>query len=150
MRRYILGVLAAGLVVVLAIRLAGGQSITWLHPFTFWACFTVGLPAAALHAVWSRQELRRALRHALHPGADPGGAPASGFIWRAAEGIALLSGCLGSITGLMITFSVLERGAVGLKVAASLTPLFFGLVSALAFRLLRLRAEQPLADRPLR
>lgn len=150
MRRYILGVLAAGLVVILAIRLAGGQSLLWLHPLTFWACFTVGLPAAALHAVWSRRDLRRALRHALRPGEDPAEAPASGFIWRAAEGIALLSGCLGSITGLMITFSLLERGAVGLKVAASLTPLFFGLVSALLFRLLRLRAEQPVAERSAR
>ena len=141
MRQYTIGVLMLLVVVVLAIRLAGGQPTTWLHPMTFWMCFTIGVPVVALHSVWSRGELRLALTHATQVGASLPGAPASVSIWRAAEGIAYVSGVLGCVTGLMITFTFMDKGGLGFKIAASLTPVFFGLISAIFFRLLRLRVE---------
>jgi len=140
-RQYILGVLMLSVVVAMAILLAGGRPTTWLHPFTFWMCFTVGVPVIALHTVWSRRELRRALVHATQTGNDLSGAPESISVWKAAEGIAYVSGILGCVTGLMITFTFMDKGGLGFKIAASLTPVFFGLISALCFRLLRLRVE---------
>ena len=141
MRQVILGVVMLSVVVLLAILMAGGRPTTWLHPFTFWMCFTVGVPVIALHTVWSRRELRRALAHATQTGNDLSGAPESISVWKAAEGIAYVSGILGCVTGLMITFTFMDKGGLGFKIAASLTPVFFGLISAICFRLLRLRVE---------
>ena len=77
MRQFILGVVMLSVVVLLAILMAGGRPTTWLHPFTFWMCFTVGVPVIALHTVWSRRELRRPLAHATQAGNDLSGAPES-------------------------------------------------------------------------
>jgi hypothetical protein len=141
MRQFILGSLLLVAAVIVAIRLAGGTFSMWLHPMFFWACFAVAVPFIALHTVWSRLELQRACAHAGRVRKDLPGALESVLVWRAAEGIAYVSGVLGLVTGLMITLQFLDRGGVGFKIAASLSPVFFGLVSAILFRILRLRVE---------
>lgn len=139
MGRLGLGIAGVVLVVAAAIRMAGGQAGLWLHTLFFYGSFALVVPVVALHTIWSRQALRRALAHALRPRPDLGGAAGSIRIWRAAEGLTVVSGLLGALGGFILSLSFLGVGAFGPKFAASLTPLFVGLLMAVVYRILQHR-----------
>lgn len=62
------------------------------------------------------------LPHATQAGNDIPGAPESISVWKAAEGIAYVSGILGCVTGLMITLTFMDKGGLGFKIATFLAP----------------------------
>jgi len=143
MTRFLGGQMLICLLLTLAVVMIGGRAVTWLHPAP-WVCLVVGVvPLVAVLTAYPRSALWQALRAALHPLATPTAQVESVKVWRLAESCFYFGGGVGSLMGLMVTFSYLSSDVqlLGPKLAASLEPLFLSLVLGQSCRILRSRVE---------
>lgn len=145
MTRFLVGQVLLILAVLLGIALIGGRLVTWLHPALMAVLFVVTVPLLATLSAFTTRDIRQALADALHPAADSPSKTTSLQVWHLLEYGVVSGSILAFFAGLIVIFSYMDSGhlALGFKFAAALVAPFYGVLLAMACRVLRAMVNRP-------